>query len=188
MLNQSHRHRLPGEKGFTLVEMLIASSVSLMAFGMCAMAVVGFQYQGRATYGQLQMRLDNQSALEKMGRRIMQASKMTVEQVDSSRQIVHLWHDDQVVWTPATVADDTEGVLYLEPDTRELRYRPNITHESVYDVVAKSLDRVTFSMAGNALFIKMTMSYDAKTTGTDREILASYVVRNNPKIRLGASN
>jgi prepilin-type N-terminal cleavage/methylation domain-containing protein len=180
----ANRHR---EKGFTLTEVMIASGIAGLAFALCAMAVMGFRFQGQTTYTQLQTRLRNHNALEKVGRQIMQATQVKVEE-DDDVQVVHLWHDDQEVWTPETIKDDTEGILFLHADSDEIRYRPNINQDDNYEVIAEGIDKVEFWIEGKALFMKLTMTYDSKTPGAERQILASFVVRNNPKIRLGASN
>ncbi len=179
-------HR-PGERGFTLTEVMIASGIAGLAFALSAMAVMGFRFQGQTTYAQLQTRLRNHSALEKAGRQIMQSSQMTVEE-DGDIQVVHLWHDDQEVWTPETVEDDTEGILYLDTASNELRYRPDKSQPSQYEVISQKIDQVEFWLEGKALFMKLTMTYDSNFSGAEREILASFVIRNNPKIRLGASS
>lgn len=186
MMKQPNAHR-HSEKGFTLTEVMIASGIAGLAFALSAMAIMGFRFQGQTTYTQLQTRLRNHNALEKVGRQIMQATQVKVEE-DDDVQVVHLWHDDQEVWTPETIADDTEGILFLHTDSDEIRYRPNISQDDNFEVIAEKIDEVEFWIDGKALFMKLTMTYDSKTPGAERQILASFVVRNNPKIRLGASN
>ena len=181
----SNRNR---EKGFTLTEVMIATGVAGLAFALSSVAVMGFRFQGQTTFAQLQTRLRNHNAIEKMGRQIMQATKVTVEEISDEKFVVHLWQDDQEVWTPETTTDDTEGILYLDTGTHELRYRPDINQENNYEVVSEQIDKVEFWLDGKALFIRLTLTYDSRTPGAEREILASFVIRNNPKLRLGASN
>jgi prepilin-type N-terminal cleavage/methylation domain-containing protein len=186
MRNQvTHRH---SEKGFTLTEVMIASGIAGLAFALSAVAVMGFRFQGQTTFTQLQTRLRNHNALEKIVRHIMEATKVTVQGAVGEPQIVHLWHDEQEVWTPESTEDDTEGILLLDAGSNELRYRPAISQDEIYAVVAEKIDEVEYWLDGKALFIKMTMTYDPHTAGSEREVLASFVVRNNPKLRLGASN
>lgn len=186
-MRRTHSHG-DREKGFTLTEVMIATGIAGLAFALSTVAIMGFRFQGQTTFAQLQTRLRNHNAIEKVGRQIMQATNMTVEETTDDTSVVHVWHDDQEVWTPETIADDTEGILFLDSTSNELRYRPDISQESNYEVVAEQIDEVDFWLEGKALFIKLTMTYDSRTPGAEREILASFVVRNNPKLRLGASN
>jgi prepilin-type N-terminal cleavage/methylation domain-containing protein len=176
-----------GEKGFTLPEVLIASSIAGLAFALSAVAVMGFRFSTQTSFTQLQTRLRNHNALEKMGRQVMESTKVTVQGGQEEHQILHLWHDDQVVWTPETTEDDTEGILYLDYETHEVRYRSNIAYGSAEDLVATQIDDAHFEVTGNALFITLDMTYDPHTPGAERQILTSFVVRNNPKARIGAS-
>ncbi len=176
-----------GEKGFTLTEVMVATGIAGLAFALSTMAVMGFHFQGQTTFTQLQTRLRNHSAIDKVGRQIMQSTHVTVDD-SGAIPVVHLCHDDQEVWTPETITDDTEGILSLDSSSHELRYRPNISQEENYEVVAEKIDEADFWLEGKAFFMKLTMTYDSRTPGAEREILASFVVRNNPKLRLGASN
>jgi hypothetical protein len=168
---------------------MVASTVAGLAFALSAVALMGFRFSTQTTFSQLQTRLSNHSALDKMGRQIMQSTQVQVEgDGETDPQILHLWHDDQVVWTPQTTEDDTEALLYLDVDSQELRYRPDKNNDAVYEVVSRGIEGVKFTLTGNALFIEMTMSYDPHTVGAERKLLASFVVRNNPKSRVGSSN
>lgn len=176
-----------GERGFTLTEVMIASGIAGLALALSAMAVMGFRIQGQSTYTQLQTQLRNHNALEKVGRQIMESTQVTVVE-NGDQQEIHLWHDDQVVWTPESILDDTEGLLFLDTTSKEIRYRPDKSIADDYEVISEKIDDVDFWLDGKALFMKLSMTYDSRFAGAEREILASFVVRNNPKARLGASN
>lgn len=177
------------EHGFTLPEVLIATGLSGLALALAATALMGFAYSARTTALQLETRHRNQDALKKLGRQVMESTKVEVEeQPQGGSPLLYIWHDDQVVWTPETTDDDTRGVLYLDADTQELRYRPDYNNPDVYEVFSRSIESVHFEIVGHALFAKLSMHYDSGDPDSLREMLASFAVRNNPKNRLGASN
>lgn len=187
-------HRLKtsakGQQGFTLTEVLIASSIASLAMALSAVAVMGFRYQGQTTFSQLQTRLQTQSAIEKIGRQIMQSTKVELQGDPNlgEPQFVYLWHDDQEVWTPESTADDIQGVLYQDPGSLEIRYRPDVSILETYEVVSTNIETIKFTTSGKALFVEITMKYDPHFTGSERTILSSFVIRNNPKMKHGGSH
>lgn len=175
-------------KGFTLPEMMISSGIAGLAFVLAATALMGFRYSTVATIKQVETRYRNHNALEKMGRYIMESTRVEVEELDDDTSILHVWRDNQIIWTPETTEDDIEGELFLDYDAKELKFRPDKTTEDFDELIAEEIDTVHFEKVGNALFARLTMTYDPDTPGAEREILASFVTRNNPKARQGASN
>lgn len=187
---QPIRRPTRGQKGFTITEVLVASSIAGIAMALSAVAVMGFRYQGQTTFSQLQTRLQTQNAIEKVGRQIMQSTKVEIQgdADQGEQQFVYLWHDDQEVWTPVTTEDDTQGVLYQDLDSQEIRYRPDAAITESYQVIAKNIEKIKFTTSGKALFVEITMKYDPYFSGSERSVLASFVIRNNPKLKHGASH
>jgi prepilin-type N-terminal cleavage/methylation domain-containing protein len=188
-MNQVPFPHRPNQKGFTLTEVMVVCTITGIALVLCTTAVMGFRVQTQTTLLQLHTRLQSQKAIEHVGRQIMQSTKVEVEgdPVREEPQFVHVWHDNQLVWTPGRTDDDTEGIIYLHEDTQELRYCPDNSRQEQYEVMTTNVEKVKFLLSGKALFIEIEMRYDPRFAGSERKLLASFVVRNNPKIRQGAS-
>jgi len=185
--------RRPRQRGFTIVELMVASTVSVLSLGLVYTALIGMQHSTRNTLEQVRIRQNNQNTIKKLGRFVMEASKAEVRLEEAELGIVHLWKDDQVRWTPETTEDDTEGVVYFDETESELHYRKDVNHPEVEETIATQVEKAVFEMVGNALFVELTMNYDVdqKMSREEervlRKIYVSYAVRNNPRVRIGAS-
>jgi prepilin-type N-terminal cleavage/methylation domain-containing protein len=185
-----------GQKGFTIVELMVTSTVSVMSLGLVYTAFIGMQTSARTTIEQVRMRQHNQDTLKRLGRFVMEASKVEVKPEEAELGIVHLWKDEQLAWTPETTEDDTEGMIFFEESSERLMYRKDVNQLGADELVAPNLQRVTFEMVGKALFVELTMDYDVddkisremeEAERAERNLYVSYAVRNNPRIRIGAS-
>ena len=185
-----------GQRGFTIVELMVTSTVSILSIGLVYTAFIGMQTSARTTVEQVWMRQHNQDTLKRLGRFVMEASKVQVKPEEAELGIVHLWKDEQLAWTPETTEDDTEGVIFFDEANERLMYRKDVNQLGADEIVAPNLQRVTFEMVGNALFVELTMDYDVDdkissdpegAALTERKLYVSYAVRNNPRIRIGAT-
>lgn len=180
--------------GFTLMELALASSISFVAFGIVGFAVIGLQQTARTTITQVSDRYNSASAVEKVGRIVMEATKVEVGEDQGGQGEVHIWRDNQVIWTPETTADDTEGLLYFDLINREIRYRADVSEPIAEETLARNVEQVEFSLLGEALFLKLTLDYNVdgrwnhpEDERTKRSVYSSFAVRNNPRARIGAT-
>jgi len=187
MTSSTIRTSMKSSSGFTIPEVLIASTIALISFSIASTALVGFMYSTKTTYEQVEKRYRNHNAMEKMGRMIMESTAVTVEDLGGGETHVHLWRDLQDVWTPGTTDDDVEGLIYLDTTDGTLYFRPDIIVPGGDEIIAEDIEQVDFETVGNALFAKLTMMYDPDTPGSERELQASFMSRNNPKARENAS-
>lgn len=184
------------QRGFTIVELMVTSAVSIMSLGLVYTAFIGMQTSAKTTIEQVWMRQHNQDTIKRLGRFVMEASKVQVKPEEAELGIVHLWKDEQLAWTPETTEDDTEGAIFFDEINERLMYRRDVNQPGEDELVASNLQRVTFDMVGNALFVELTMDYDVddkisreseQAELTERKMYVSYAVRNNPRVRIGAS-
>jgi type II secretory pathway pseudopilin PulG len=182
------------QAGFTIVEMLVTTSLSLMTLGIVYTALVGMQWSARATVEQVNLQKVNKLTLQKVGRVVMSASRVDVETDEGEQGILHVWNDTQEVWTPDTTEDDVEGMVYYDVASEEVRYKEDVDQpDSEDEVLASGIEELTFEMVGNAVFMELTMEYDvdhkmlAESEDTKRTIYASFAARNAPRTRIGAT-
>lgn len=187
-------NKAPAPCGFTLMEMALASSISFVAFGIVGVAVMGLQETARTSMTQVADRYNAATAIEKVGRIVMEATKVEIGEDAGGQGEVTIWRDNQIVWTPETTDDDTEGLLYYDALNREIRFQVDASQPLVEETLARNVDQVEFSLVGEALFMELTLDYDVDGHWTDpedertkRTVYASFAVRNNPRVRIGAT-
>lgn len=188
------RYRRRSRNGFTLLEMSLASSVSFIAFGIVGFTVMGLQQTARTSMTQIADRYNSATAVEKVGRIVMEATKLEVDEDSGGQAEVHIWRDTQVVWTPETVEDDVEGLLYYDVLNREIRFQPDVSLPLDEETLAQNVDEVAFTLVGEAVFMELTLDYDVdghwddpEDERTKRTVYSSFAVRNNPRVRIGAT-
>jgi hypothetical protein len=176
------------------MEVTLASSVSFVVFGIVGFAVMGLQESARTSMTQIADRFNSASAVEKVSRIVMEATKVELEEGEGGQGAVHIWTDNQIVWTPETTTDDTEGLLYYDTLNREIRYQADVLEPLEEETLAKNVDAVEFSLVGEAVFLKLTLDYDVDDRWGDgeddrvkRTVYSSFAVRNNPRVRIGAT-
>lgn len=180
-------------RGFTIVEFMTASFIGFLAMGLVWTALMGFQFQTRTTVAQTLSRHNSQNAMEKIGRIVMESTKLNIETSEAGMGMLRVWRDEQIVWTPNHTEDDTEGLLYYLPEEKELWFRPNVDQPDTIEKVADRLDGVEFSLVGDAVFVTLHTEYDVDpnhrvgSEETMRKTYGSFAVRNNPRIRIGAT-
>ena len=182
------------EGGFTLLEVLVASSISMMSLGLVYTALIGMAITTRTTMEQVNTRTTNERTLKKLGRRIMEATKVDIPVNEQGLGKVHVWRDEQAVWTPDTTDDDIEGIIYYDDVTREIRFLKDVNDPAAQEeTLATDVEAVSFNMVGQALFADLTMEYDTNhmhdptNPDTKRHLYASFAVRNNPRLRIGSA-
>ncbi len=186
-------NRPSGTRGFTIPEFMIASFIGFLSMALIWTALMGFQFQTRTTFAQTLDRYNTQNAMEKIGRIVMESTEINIEQNEEDLGIMHLWRDVQEVWTPSTTEDDIEGLLFYDRTDRKIWYRPNIDDQNNQELVAERIEKIDFDLIGDAVFVTVFTEYDVdpnhmtNSEETLRKTYGSYAVRNNPRVRIGAT-
>jgi len=179
--------------GFTIPEFMIASFIGFLSMALVWTALMGFQFQTRTTFAQTLNRHNTQNTLEKVGRIVMESTKLDIETAEEDLGIMHLWRDEQEVWTPSSTDDDVEGLLFYDEDEKKIWYRPNMDDSAYDELVAERIEGIDFDLIGDAVFVTILTEYDVDpnmsmhSEETLRKTYGSFAVRNNPRIRIGAT-
>ncbi len=181
------------DSGFTIPEFMIASFIGFLSMALVWTALMGFQFQTRTTFAQTLNRHNSQNAMEKIGRLVMESTDLDIESAEEDLGIIRMWTDVQEVWTPNTTEDDVEGLIYYLEDEKELWYRPNVDETAYDERIAEDIEGIDFDLIGDAVFVTILTEYDvdpnfaSDSDDTLRKTYGSFAVRNNPRIRIGAT-
>ena len=184
---------MKASRGFTIPEFMIATFIGFITMALVWVAFMGFQFQTRTTFAQTLNTHNTQKTMEKIGRIIMQSTDLEIESNEEDLGIVHIWRDTQEVWTPNSTDDDVEGLMFYDEEEKKIWYRPDVDKAAEVELVAERIEGIDFDLVGDAVFVTIETDYDVdpnhlvNSEETIRKTYASYAVRNNPRIRIGAT-
>lgn len=159
---QMTNNKTKSSSGFTLLELIIASSiVIIIILSETAVYIAAVRTMRQSLYRSF-VQNDVNIALSHMSKTLRQGYNLTV--VSSSQIRVSV---DDTASTPSQIQNHTLAVTSeYSVTSNELRYTPNITSPSTYIVLAKGVQTFSNSFSGR------TLSVTLKCTSNDQSFTA----------------